>query len=256
MVEPQPARPAEAPAALLDAIFRRGKWARDASVLSSIADSGPPALPAGQNDNEARDEAIRHYALAALENQVRKVERAGKGTRNQSLNDAALSLGHLVAAGALHEAVVRKMLEDAARTCGLAKDDGIASVRGTITSALKAGMAQPTDLSKIGQRARSRHRRTATVDSRASQTQAPGGCDTGGHDGDVAEGGEHDFALTDLGNAERFISRHGVDFRWCPVIGALAWGGTRWSLDAADGLVDRAVHVTVRAIADEADGRS
>ena len=80
--------------------------------------------------------SIRRYAVAALDNQVRKVEQAAKGSRNQTVNDAALQLGHLVAAGALSEAVVRQLLEDAACVCGLAKDDGIASVRSTVGSEL------------------------------------------------------------------------------------------------------------------------
>jgi putative DNA primase/helicase len=60
------------------------------------------------------------------------------------------------------------------------------------------------------------------------------------------------FPLTDLGNAERFVGRFGDRFKWCPAIGWLAWDGRRWSLDAAEGLLDRAVHEMIRAIKDEA----
>src|SRR5258708_25390626 len=56
------------------------------------------------------------------------------------------------------------------------------------------------------------------------------------------------FGLTDLGNAARFLAGHGGDFRFCPVIGWLAWAGTRWSVDGAEGLLDQAVHLTVQAI--------
>jgi hypothetical protein len=37
------------------------------------------------------------------------------------------------------------------------------------------------------------------------------------------------------------------------VLGWLAWTDDRWSLDAAEGLVDKAVHEVVRAIEAEAD---
>jgi hypothetical protein len=95
MVTMQTPEPAAAPAGLLDCIFRRGKWAR--MVQSAPQQTSEPV---------SRDDAVRRYALAALDNQTRKVEGAGKGTRNQTLNDAALSLGHLVAAGALGESMV------------------------------------------------------------------------------------------------------------------------------------------------------
>jgi len=60
--------------------------------------------------------------------------------------------------------------------------------------------------------------------------------------------------LTDLGNARRFVLRHGENFRSCPVIGWLAWAGNRWSVDAAEGLLDKGVHDTIEAIANEAPG--
>jgi putative DNA primase/helicase len=59
--------------------------------------------------------------------------------------------------------------------------------------------------------------------------------------------------LTDLGNAERFVARYGHLFKWCGVLGWLAWDGKRWSRQGADGLVDAKVHNTVRAIQREAE---
>jgi hypothetical protein len=58
--------------------------------------------------------------------------------------------------------------------------------------------------------------------------------------------------LTDLGNAMRFVLRIDENFRSCPVIGWLAWAGNRWSVDAAEGLLDKGVHDTIKAITDEA----
>jgi putative DNA primase/helicase len=234
---------AAAPVALLECILRRGKWARDA------ARAAEGAHPASAPSNKAQ----RAYALAALENQVRVVEQAGKGRRNQSLNNATLALAHLVAAGLLSEAVVRQLLENAACACGLAKDDGIASVRATINSAMKAGLVQPTDLSKIGQRAA--RRRTAPF-VRPSPTgvnstpktdlpdDAPGDI---GLDRQLAA-----FARTDVGNVERYRARYGDVFKFCPAVGWLQWDGKRWSTVGAEAATERAAHATVREIQQEA----
>jgi hypothetical protein len=142
--------PARAPQKLIDCILRVGKWERpdrDGETVSERASARRVEA------SDARDAATRKYGLAALSKQTKLVEQAAAGTRNDALNKAALSLGHLVGAGVLSETVVRAALEDACQASGLAKDDGLKSVRDTITSGLKAGIAQPTDLSKIGTRA-------------------------------------------------------------------------------------------------------
>lgn len=38
------------------------------------------------------------------------------------------------------------------------------------------------------------------------------------------------FAMTDLGNAERMVARHGRDLRFCPELGWFSWDGRRWQL--------------------------
>lgn len=58
---------------------------------------------------------------------------------------------------------------------------------------------------------------------------------------------------TDLGNAERFVKRHGQDFLFVPEWGWLAWDGRRWNASEADSILARAVHETIRAIRLEAD---
>jgi putative DNA primase/helicase len=237
MVAPRLSGLAEAPPGLLDCIFRRGKWARETSA--------PATSHVADGDTASRDEGVRRYALAALDNQIRKVEAAGKGTRNQTLNDAVLSLGHLVAAGALPEAMVRQLLEEAASVCGLVKDDGVGAVRATINSALRAGMRQPANLADIGRRSAPRRRpSSATIGTQPS------------HQGKSEASRELAYAgepLTDLGNAQRFVKHHGESFRSCPVLGWLGWVGDHWSLDAAEGLIDRAVHEVVRGIKAESD---
>lgn len=63
--------------------------------------------------------------------------------------------------------------------------------------------------------------------------------------------------LTDLGNAERWLLRHGHDFRFCAEIGWFAWDGRRWELlseekDRAPARVMQSVYAMVRAIGWEA----
>ena len=58
--------------------------------------------------------------------------------------------------------------------------------------------------------------------------------------------------LTDLGNAERLVERHGQDLRWCDAWKAwVVWDGSRWVRDNQLAVRERA-HDTVRAIYAEA----
>lgn len=65
------------------------------------------------------------------------------------------------------------------------------------------------------------------------------------------------FAMTDLGNAERWKVRHGGEFRFCPELGWFAWVGTHWLLlseekDSLPAELIRSIMLTVRAIRNEA----
>lgn len=56
------------------------------------------------------------------------------------------------------------------------------------------------------------------------------------------------FALTDLGNAERLVARHGRDLRYCHPWGKwLVWDGRRWRVDDT-AEVERRAQDTIRAI--------
>jgi putative DNA primase/helicase len=55
------------------------------------------------------------------------------------------------------------------------------------------------------------------------------------------------FALTDLGNAERLVAKHGRDLRYVPAVGWHVWDGRRWQLDR-DGEITRRMKTTVRSI--------
>jgi hypothetical protein len=93
---------------------------------------------------------VRCYVAAAFRGEVQNVEQAkepeagGKG-RNNTLNNAALKLGHLVRDGGLDPDEIKGKLTEAAVACGL--EDGVLE---TIESGLTAGMAEPRDLSGVG----------------------------------------------------------------------------------------------------------
>lgn len=79
------------------------------------------------------------YARRALEGEVGKVVLAPVGQRNHTLNQAAFSLGQLIAGGVLDVDEVIEALLLAASRCGLEETES----RATIASGLLAGSAHP-----------------------------------------------------------------------------------------------------------------
>ncbi len=64
--------------------------------------------------------------------------------------------------------------------------------------------------------------------------------------------------LTDIGNAERFATVNGKDFRWCPAWGKwLHWDGARWCPDEREITLDTAMKFIryCRAMAEQIDDR-
>lgn len=85
---------------------------------------------------------IRHqssYATAALRAEVEHVLQAEPGARNHTLNAAAYSLGQLVAAGMLPDALTASALARAARAAGLEDRE----IQATVRSGLTAGARRP-----------------------------------------------------------------------------------------------------------------
>jgi putative DNA primase/helicase len=78
-------------------------------------------------------------ALATLDREIAKVERAEQGTRNDTLNKAAFALGQLVGGGHLDDSEVTERLANAARSRGLSDTELLA----TIHSGLTAGKKTP-----------------------------------------------------------------------------------------------------------------
>ncbi|API58292.1 hypothetical protein BSL82_02370 [Tardibacter chloracetimidivorans] len=269
------AEAAEAPPVLVEILRTKGKGERKPS-----GDVKRAAQPDVQGQV---DDAVRKYAMAALDGEIRTVQGAPDGTRNNQLNASAYALGQLVGAGALPISLVRAALQDAARAW-----PDYPKSEGTIESGLTAGIEQPRDLSEIASAAAARgQRRGGRTGAGLSPVQRPeppppDSADDFGFspapppdgDGQPASfqmegpppsppaGGRGDdeldrklafYPLTDLGNAERFRDRFGGRFLWCPAIGWFAWDGKRWNSHAAEALVQRAVYDTVRAIGDEAE---
>lgn len=106
------------------------------------------ALPA-IDMTDVRQAAIRKHVAAALDGELARA-RSSKGNRNNDLNAAAVSLGKLIPGGFLNEAEVRGLLEQEAINNGLAKDDGLQTVRATIDSGIKYGKRNERDLSEVG----------------------------------------------------------------------------------------------------------
>lgn len=165
------------------------------------------------------------YARAALDGELAKVRAAREGERNEVLNRAAFALGQLAAV--LDLGTAQAQLLAAALEIGLGEREALA----TILSGLAAGSEQPREVpERAGRPAPSRA---------AHQATAP----------ETDHGGR---PLTDLGNAERLVDRHGAELRYCWPWGKwLAWDGRRWAPDDT-GEVARRAKDTVRAIYREA----
>lgn len=81
----------------------------------------------------------REYAMAALRAETSRVAAAVPGTRNDTLNRAAFSLGQLVTAGLLPPIPVITSLIDAAMFAGLPEEEAIRTVR----SGMAGGARKP-----------------------------------------------------------------------------------------------------------------
>lgn len=87
-------------------------------------------------------ERLTAYVLAAVRSEHEIVSSAGEGSRNDTLNKAAVKLGSLVGAGILAEDDARDALLDACRCNGLPESEA----RATIHSGLTYGKAHPRQL--------------------------------------------------------------------------------------------------------------
>lgn len=115
-------------------------------LLDLIDPPAPPRPPMQPIRVDALDRTAR-YVLAAIDAECGQLARLGPNSgRNLRLFQAAANLGELVAAGLLSQDVAEGALEAAAVECGLSRDDGAHSVRATIASGMRKGLANPRDV--------------------------------------------------------------------------------------------------------------
>jgi len=107
--------------------------------IAGLLKDKPPLLASGGPIPVLRGAQGTAYAMAALRDEARLVATARPGTRNDTLNRAAFSLGQLVAAGLLPPPDVATALADAAERAGLPAGEA----RRTIRSGMTAGARNP-----------------------------------------------------------------------------------------------------------------
>lgn len=86
---------------------------------------------------------MSHYARTALMNEASAVASAPQGTRNTRLNQAAFSMGTLIAAGSIELGFVAEALARSALASGLIQSE----IKKTLSSGLSAGMRHPREVS-------------------------------------------------------------------------------------------------------------
>lgn len=147
-------------------ISRRGDWRDDAAIAEAPAElvdvlrapkgrpsperaAGPAARtgPSTAARAEAAGDAVRRYALSALDAECRAIRGAASGRRNHQLNESAFKIATLVAAGALDAGVARSSVEAAARDNPGRDDAG--ALEATISSGWTAGLNSPRDLGEV-----------------------------------------------------------------------------------------------------------
>lgn len=115
-------------------------------LLALMLSEPPPreVKPLRIGDNPSR---TARYVVKAVEGECEAIASTAAGTgRNQRLFIGAARLGELVGAGLLQQDAAEAALERAAEACGLTKEDGRRSVRLTIASGLKRGIANPREV--------------------------------------------------------------------------------------------------------------
>jgi Bifunctional DNA primase/polymerase, N-terminal len=109
-------------------------------LIRELAKPDPGSFtPRRDEAHPAAGRARTAYAAAALRGEVDRVRSARPGTRNDTLNRAAYSLGQLVGAGLLDHDEVLGALQDAARRADLPPREAAATIR----SGLTAGSHRP-----------------------------------------------------------------------------------------------------------------
>ena len=100
----------------------------------------PSPRPAtGMRPQGANQEGAKQWALKALDDECRKVREEPEGSRNATLNTAALKVFQIVAGGSLSEEEATRALMDAGLASGLTEQE----TRATIASGRATGLKEP-----------------------------------------------------------------------------------------------------------------
>ena len=183
----------------------------------------PPVVPPSDVPAKAC-----HYAHMAMKMELHAVSSAVPGSRNQTLNKAAFSLGTLIGGGYLDRAEVEAALASTAESIGLDARE----VQATIRSGIDAGIQHPRKVPD----------RSADGPSNISANR----------EGKVPTIPPHRFKLDLYGNADRFMQLYGTDVLWCEHRGQwFVWNGRVWQADALRE-VARMAELTIRAMLKEA----
>jgi P4 family phage/plasmid primase-like protien len=200
--------------------------------LAAAHKKAGPKPAAKRGSRKGTSNGRNGYAHAALRDECDAVEAEPEGGRNNRLNQAAFSLGTLVAAKALTRSEVEQALAESAARAGLGNGEAAATIR----SGLDAGEANPRDLSTVGRMAGS----------------YPPPATPNGNGVHQAEAEPDPPKLTELGNARRLVAAHGTRLRYSrPLNQWFDWDGCRWCPDQS-GAVWRRAKDTVRRLGHEA----
>lgn len=101
-----------------------------------------PSVKTSYNMPIIIDRTTSHYARKALLNETIAVAGAPSGTRNMRLNQAAFSMGTLVASGCIEINFVAEALARSALSAGLYESE----IKKTLLSGLSAGMLHPREV--------------------------------------------------------------------------------------------------------------
>jgi putative DNA primase/helicase len=241
---PRHFRPKPLPRSLWQRLALAGEHARGADL--AVAGAGPPAVGASPNARRPdRLAGVTAYAQAALRDEVWRVAAAPQGTRNNTLNAAAFSLGQLVGAGLLERFQVERPLVLAARVAKLGEQEAAATVR----SGLDAGQNQPRALPasvRAAQGSRPGGGAQPGAGGPAARTEPNGAGPPSERDGPGARDESWLLSLPadDEGHAQCVARLHGEHFLYCGAYGWMQYVGTHWARDP-EGLALRAAIIEV-----------
>ena len=195
-----------------------------------------PSAPVASNDG-TRD----RYPLGALKGEAGRVASAANGTRNETLNKAALKLGKYIGAGRLDRGEVEAALMSAATSAGLPENEA----RATIQSGIGKGETEPNfekmpaDVSAPDFRATVRGIKTPDENGAPLEIPAPSMRNERGaleyEPGQLVEilrpGWTCAALSTEAAHATRILEHIGGDLRFCPSLGWLTFNGRHWQRD-------------------------